>query len=155
MLPRYGLEPAEIDVALEWLRLNPTDKPVALQVTLQKHGGARKKGENQVDNIKLKGGTSSAYILARLDRDRPDLAAKVRAKTLSANAAIEVVTSRRYLPLPICWRPPACPAHCVGSPLANLPCYPASRPERRMGGGAAQTAGAEMSRGFHVKPCAE
>jgi len=44
--------------------------------------------ENKVDNIKLKGGgTSRAYALARLDRDRPDLAQRVLSGELSANAA--------------------------------------------------------------------
>ena len=44
--------------------------------------------ENKVDHINLKGGgTSRAYVLARLDRDRPDLAQRVRNGELSANAA--------------------------------------------------------------------
>ena len=44
--------------------------------------------ENKVDNINLKGGgTSRAYALARLDRDRPDLAQRVLSGELSANAA--------------------------------------------------------------------
>ena len=51
--------------------------------------GRPKKGEEKGDNVTLKGrGNSSAYILARLDRDgHAELAAKVRAGKLSANAA--------------------------------------------------------------------
>lgn len=50
--------------------------------------GRPKKGEGKGDNITFSRGTTGrAYILARLDRDRPDLAEKVRAKKLSANAA--------------------------------------------------------------------
>jgi hypothetical protein len=61
---------------------------------LRTHGGDRKSeavkntDDNQVDNINLnKGGASSDYTLARLDRDRPELAERVRAGELSANAA--------------------------------------------------------------------
>jgi hypothetical protein len=44
--------------------------------------------ENKVDHINLKsGGTSRAYVLARLDRDRPDLAQRVRNGELSARPA--------------------------------------------------------------------
>ncbi len=44
-------------------------KGQSLGVVLGKHGGKRQKGE-QVDNIKLKGGTQSAYLAARLRRDQ-------------------------------------------------------------------------------------
>jgi hypothetical protein len=64
------------------------------RIILHGHGGDRRsektrfQSDNQDDVITLKErGTSRAYVLARLDRDRPDLAAKVRAKTISANAA--------------------------------------------------------------------
>jgi hypothetical protein len=50
-------------------------------------GSGREGGEEKVDNIKFNGGTSKNYILARLHRDRPDLAARVKAKEMSANAA--------------------------------------------------------------------
>jgi hypothetical protein len=55
-------------------------------------GGDRKSNsDDQVDNINLKeqtkGGTDPAYILARLKRDRPDLAEQVVSGKLSANAA--------------------------------------------------------------------
>jgi hypothetical protein len=55
--------------------------------------GRPKKGEGKGDNVTLKGrGNSSAYILARLDRDgHAELAAKVRAGKLSANAAARAI----------------------------------------------------------------
>jgi hypothetical protein len=59
--------------------------------------GRPKKGEEKGAIGTLKRGTNSrAYILARLDRDgQAELAAKVRAGTLSANAAaIEAGTTR-------------------------------------------------------------
>jgi hypothetical protein len=40
-------------------------------------------------------GRGRAYILARLDRDRPDLAAKVRVKKLTANSAAVLAGFRR------------------------------------------------------------
>jgi hypothetical protein len=50
---------------------------------LQAHGGDRRsdQADNTKKDINLKGhGTSRSYTLARLDRDRPNLAAKVDAK---------------------------------------------------------------------------
>jgi hypothetical protein len=54
-----------------------------------KHGGDRKseRAKNQVDNVKLIGGNAVSYAMARVNRDRPDLAERVRAGKLSANAA--------------------------------------------------------------------
>jgi hypothetical protein len=50
--------------------------------------GRPKKGEEKPSNRRISHyGTNTAYTLARLDRDRPDLAAQVRAGELSANAA--------------------------------------------------------------------
>ena len=71
------------------------------RATHRDHGAARQRAQpaltgrvsagDQVDNINLKeqtkGGTDPAYTLARLKRDRPDLAAKVIKRELSANAA--------------------------------------------------------------------
>jgi len=45
-------------------------KGQSLGTVLGTHGGKREKGK-QVDNIKLKGGTQSAYLAARLRRDHP------------------------------------------------------------------------------------
>jgi ElaB/YqjD/DUF883 family membrane-anchored ribosome-binding protein len=69
------------------------------------HGGDRRSetAKDQVDiiNLKTQGGTSRAYILARLDRDgHAELAAKVRAGKLSANAAaIEAGFRKHKTPL--------------------------------------------------------
>jgi hypothetical protein len=57
---------------------------------LRAHGGDRRseQGDNTKKDITLKGrGTSRSYTMARLDRDRPDLAAKVDAGLMTANAA--------------------------------------------------------------------
>ena len=66
-------------------------RPVPSDVReLGKRGGDRKseKAKNQPSNRSLiQYGTTTAYTLARLDRDRPDLAKQVRAGELTANAA--------------------------------------------------------------------
>ena len=58
------------------------------QCVLGLHGGDRKneKAKNQDRNPTLIG-RGRDYDIARLERDRPDLAARVRANELSANAA--------------------------------------------------------------------
>jgi hypothetical protein len=114
---RKGLEldPEQVRWAIDGLhRMKPDEEiPYERAIELGKQGGARpgagrpKKGgrlepkeENQGDNITLnsKRGTSRAYILARLDRDgHAGLAAKVRAKELSANAAAEEAGYRKKL----------------------------------------------------------
>ena len=47
-------------------------KGQSLGTVLRSHGGKRKGDGFQVDNIKLKGGTQTAYLAARLRRDHPD-----------------------------------------------------------------------------------
>jgi len=97
----YGLEPEEISVAVEWLKLNPPAEPIALEqaVTLGKRGEfGRSRPKDRVGNTKAisEGGSTRTYILARLERDgRHDLAAKVRAGELSANAAAIMVGYRK------------------------------------------------------------
>jgi hypothetical protein len=94
----YRLEPEEINIAVEWLKLNPPDEPLPLdQAVKLGRRGRPKKGEEKGDVVTLKGrGNSSAYILARLDRDgRDELAAKVRSKELSANAAAKKAGYRK------------------------------------------------------------
>jgi hypothetical protein len=97
----YELEPEEINVAVEWLRLNPPSEPLPLDqaVKLGKQGRP-KKGEEKGCNTTLKRGTA-AHWLARLDRDGlTELAAKVRSGEMSANAAaIEVEYRKRRTPL--------------------------------------------------------
>jgi hypothetical protein len=91
----YELVPEEIDLALEWLKLNPGKKPVpytkaqalakeAKAKPLAKHGGERKQG----NNVTLVRGNKPGYLLARLARDRPDLlGAFERGEYPSARAA--------------------------------------------------------------------
>jgi|SRR5215471_15430364 hypothetical protein len=63
------------------------------QPRLGRHGGDRRSEKARADQGSDKSdvptliGRGRDYDLARLDRDRPDLAARVRAKELSANAA--------------------------------------------------------------------
>lgn len=51
------------------------------------HGGKREAGQVDIINLSDGGGTSPTYVLRRLKRDYPDLAEKVVAGELSANAA--------------------------------------------------------------------
>jgi hypothetical protein len=71
---------------------------------LGKHGGDRRSEQARADQGGEQAGASTlkpsqkntkAHWLGRLDRDRPDLAAKVRAKTMSANAAAEEAGFRK------------------------------------------------------------
>jgi len=57
-----------------------------VELALGKHGGARVKGV-QGSVTTPKRGRGAAYLLARLRRDRPDLAERVTAGELSINAA--------------------------------------------------------------------
>ena len=68
------------------IRRQMPDDPA--QLKLGRWGGPRARGEQVYNvNLKSKGGNRRAYILARLDRDRPDLAAKVESGEGSAHAA--------------------------------------------------------------------
>jgi len=95
-----GLDPEQVAWAIEGLQRLKPDEPIKYDwaIELGKHGGKRTKGQKQGDNVTLKErGNSRAYILARLDRDRPELAAQVRAGTLSANAAATKAGFRKNL----------------------------------------------------------
>ena len=86
-----GLNPAVVDWAVAGLRSLRPEEPLSLSdaVQLGKHGGDRRSEQARVDqacNASLKYGTAEHW-LARLDRDRPDLAERVRGGDLSANAA--------------------------------------------------------------------
>jgi hypothetical protein len=95
----YHLGPAEIGMAVEWLKLRKPDEPVSLDQAVKlgqreigieggKAGPGR--GKKTDSNATRFIGRSRAYILARLDRDgHAELAAKVRFKEISANAAAE------------------------------------------------------------------
>ena len=92
----YGLEPSEIAVAVRWLELNPPMEPIGLETAIElgKHGGARRKGnQGRIPTLNKRG---RDYDLARLDRDgHNELAAQVRAGTMSANAAAQQVGYRK------------------------------------------------------------
>lgn len=102
-----GLDPQMVDWAIEGLKSLGISMPVPMPaaVKIGKLGApignqnARASFEintqNNCDNItvdsgvesRTKRGTSSDYTLARLDRDKPELADRVRAGEISANAA--------------------------------------------------------------------
>lgn len=86
----YGLEPAEIDIALEWLKLNPPDEPIAFDqaVKLGKRGRPRNEDKGGITTLKPNQKNTAGHVLARLDRDGfADLASAVRSRDMSANAA--------------------------------------------------------------------
>jgi hypothetical protein len=89
-----GLDPEVVELALRGLMVMVPDQELGLDqaVILGKHGGDRKSaGRNQVTNDHLTanklGPNTVVRTLARLDRDHPDLAERVRAGEMSANAA--------------------------------------------------------------------
>lgn len=100
----YGLEPDEIDVAVEWLRLNPPAEAVPMETAKQLGAAARAqeinakvpdlqkvgrpKGNDRDDKIIPTISRNAAYDIARLRRDRPDIHARVLAGELSPNAGM-------------------------------------------------------------------
>lgn len=102
----YELEPEEIKIALRWLELNPSEEPVPLEtaVKLGRHGRPTKEErENKggMSTLMPEDKNTRTHWLARLDRDRPDLAGLVRAGGLSANsAAIRAGFRRKTITVP-------------------------------------------------------
>ncbi len=102
-----------VDWALAGLKALGVGLPTPLEkaTAVGKHGGDRKseavRGE-QGSNHNLDArpvGRGAAYTLARLDRDEPKLAEKVRAGELSANAAaIEAGFRKKPTPLDVITR---------------------------------------------------
>jgi hypothetical protein len=86
-----ALDPAMVEWALQGLKRLKPDEAIPFQraIELGKHGGDRKseKARNQGSNVTLMRGNGAAYLLAKLDRDRPDLAARVRAGDLKPYTA--------------------------------------------------------------------
>ena len=103
----YKLEPKEVNIALEWLKLNPSDHPVPINVAL----AIRNQQADQEDlvNQRLVGrpanpeivdndkkdvhnsrptGNSVKAALRRLRNDRRDIHARVLKGELSANAGM-------------------------------------------------------------------
>jgi hypothetical protein len=100
-----GLDPEMVEwaiVGLQQLSRTAEQKPVEYEVAafigkLAQHGGDRRSEQAKADqacNASLKYGTA-AYWASRLDRDRPDLAARVRTREISANAAAKLAGWRR------------------------------------------------------------
>lgn len=92
---REGLEldPVAVDLAIGFLRAAGTSVPIEFATAvdegrkLKQHGANRFTDRgNNITSTKQRG-TSKEYAVARLDRDAPELAAKVRAGDISANAA--------------------------------------------------------------------
>jgi len=92
---REGLEldPVAVDLAIGFLRAAGTSVPIEFATAvdegrkLRSHGSNQhSEGGNNITSTKQRG-TSKEYVVARLDRDAPELAAKVRAGGISANAA--------------------------------------------------------------------
>jgi len=88
-----GLDPETVGWALTGLRQMRPHEPIGFDeaVVLGKHGGDRRSAavRDQGGNATLKAKEKNTvkHLLARLDRDRPDLAARVRANETSAHAA--------------------------------------------------------------------
>jgi hypothetical protein len=81
----YGLDPSEVDIAVKWLKLRKPDEAVPFSIPLKSWGTNRySRDSNTTSRNKTRG---KEYTIARLQRDRPDLAERVIAGELSANAA--------------------------------------------------------------------
>jgi hypothetical protein len=105
----YGLKPQEVALAVQWLEINPPTEPISLQVVqfLARHGGDRRSERAKADQggqstLKPAQKNTKAHWLARLRRDRPDLAEKVIAGELSANAAAIEAGFRKKRRCPHC-----------------------------------------------------
>ena len=96
------LEPGEIHAARQWLELNDPKEAIPLREVVFLAHGRPKKGRGKGHNITLsQRGTARSYSLAKLDRDKPDLAARVRAGELSPHAAmVEAGFRRRTISVP-------------------------------------------------------
>lgn len=102
----YELEPAQVSLAVAWLRNNETEQAISISAVIAeakakplaakpgKPEGA--KGGNQhtvanVDNINKsepsRGGTGTEYTLRRLARDCPEMLDKIEAGEMSVNQA--------------------------------------------------------------------
>jgi hypothetical protein len=102
----YNLKPEEVALAIEWLKLNPSEHnpvPLKIAVKLGKRGRPKKGQEKGGDSTFFEGVTKNtkAHWLARLDRDGHDeLAAKVRSGEMKANAAaIEAGFRKKLTPI--------------------------------------------------------
>ena len=103
-----GLDPKMVGWAINGIRSIRPEEPISFKraIALGQHGGDRRseRAEDQGYNVTLNPGErghARDYTLARLHRDRPDLAEKVETGELSANAAaIEAGFRKRYRQVP-------------------------------------------------------
>lgn len=122
----YGLRSEEVDLALEWLRLNPPDEPLPFETAIIAERARRNReidektqenrrphGTNQhsedlyhekVDDTSPPTGTSSARALRVLRDSHPEIHARVLTGELTPNAGM-VAAGRRKPQI----RPPASP----------------------------------------------
>lgn len=104
----YRLEPEEIAVAVEWLRLNPPDEPVSLDgvkalaaknqaIDAEDRANPPQPGRRTdlvdttsegVNEVRRPTGNAAAAGIRRLRKDRPDIHARVLAGELTANAGM-------------------------------------------------------------------
>ena len=104
----YELEPAQVSLAVAWLKANGTEKPVGLGeiAPLAKHGeiGNGRKNESRVDNVRSTHyGNDTEYTLRRLKRDAPELLVQIESGELSVNAAaIKVGFRKKPNPEEVC-----------------------------------------------------
>lgn len=86
--PPHGLG-ATLKMAETWVRSDPEALAIFTEETTGQHGGNR--SSSKIDNIKLepRTGTSRAYTVARLRRERGDLFQQVLAGKLSVNRAAD------------------------------------------------------------------
>jgi hypothetical protein len=85
----YELSPADVRVALDWLKLHPPKEAVSFETAIRLGNHGTNQHTRGPDNIRSSDyGTSPAYIQARLDRDgHTELANAVRTKAMSARQA--------------------------------------------------------------------
>ena len=95
------IKPEWVRIAVTWLNQEHRVEPVTkaeVEAALSSHGGDRRSVQaialnsrgkrNQPDNVNLKGGNQAAYLVARLRRDFPDIAAALeRGEHRSTRAA--------------------------------------------------------------------
>jgi hypothetical protein len=82
------LEPGEIHAARQWLELNAPQEAIPLQDVVLLARGRPKKGKGKSGYTHFKSHGSRERDVARLNRDRKDLAARVIAGELSPNAGM-------------------------------------------------------------------
>ena len=83
----YELDPIEVQYALDWLKVKSPEEAVGFEMAVKggkrlgSHGGDRRSvnAESKLQsNLDIERGNRSAYLLARLERDRPDILEEFR-----------------------------------------------------------------------------